>query len=329
MRERASGSGEPGSTRPERPRLRPDSRDVAGSGTAGHSSALGGRSGEGGYLALQRVAGNRTVTALVGARAASPWSGGPIVAQRDKGGSKGGFRAVDDPAAEKEFAAKVAKYEKAGKSKQEAAFLAMDDMFAERVAEAGGKRTPKSATPGAGGTTTFVMVGAPIVHEGRTIAPSFYNATIDDSVYNCHSYTLDEGKKSKLSQLKGLARKVPKEGGDLAGTPYYEAQDLVANGIHFAPNVTLDIYPSWVGDAEMRSRLKDYTALRAGAKVKQGDIVVYSVGSALPHSGRVIAVDKGGTPTMIRSKWGHHSLFEHPPTAVPSHYGTPAYYRKK
>jgi len=43
----------------------------------------------------------------------------------------------------------------------------------------------------------------------------------------------------------------------------------------------------------------------------------------------VIEVDKKGVPTMIRSKWGQQSLFEHPPAAVPAHYGAPTYFRKK
>ena len=287
-----------------------------GAPTGGRTTVPAGPAGGGVYLALQRTAGNRKVAALVSNRA--------VVVQR-----KGGFRPLEDEAAQKDFAAKVAKHQKGGKTQAEAAFLALDDMFAERVGEAGGKRTPKSATPGGGGTATFLMAKSPISYEGTTIDSGFYPAAVDDGVYNCHSYTLDEGKKSKQAQLKGIVKKVPKEGGDLAGKSFYEAQDLVAGGIHFAPGQPFGIFPSWVGDDEMRTRLKDYAPLAAGAKVKVGDIVVYSAGSALPHSGRVIAVDTKGRPTMIRSKWGHYSLFEHPPDAVPAHYGTPSFHRRK
>jgi hypothetical protein len=133
---------------------------------------------------------------------------------------------------------------------------------------------------------------------------------------------------SKRQQLDKLAKTIPKAGKSLAGKKYFEANELIANGIHFKPKDTLDIYPKWVGDAEIRERLKNYSPVPAG-KVKIGDIVVYSVGDTLPHSGRVTAVNKNGEPTMIRSKWGEHSLFDHPPTAVPDYYGTPNFFRKK
>ena len=42
-----------------------------------------------------------------------------------------------------------------------------------------------------------------------------------------------------------------------------------------------------------------------------------------------IEVDAKGNPIKIRSKWGHYSLFEHAPDAVPAHYGKPSYYHKK
>ena len=314
MRERAIGSEEPARGPGVRPRHGAGARRGVPTGT--RTTVPAGPPGDGVYLALQRTAGNRKVAALVSNRA--------VVVQR-----KGGFRPLDDEAAQKDFAARVAKHQKGGASESQASFLALDDMFAERVAEAGGKRNPKSATPGGGGTATFLMAKSSISYEGNPIDPGLYPAAIDDGVYNCHSYTLDEGKKSKQAQLKGIVKKVPKEGKELAGKAYYEAQDLVAGGIHFAPGQPFGIFPSWVGDDEMRTRLKDYAPLAATAKVKVGDIVVYSAGSALPHSGRVIAVDTKGRPTMIRSKWGHYSLFEHPPAVVPAHYGTPSYHRKK
>jgi hypothetical protein len=273
-----------------------------------------------GLLALQRAAGNKAAVALLVTRA--------TMVQRDKGDQNGGFLSEEDPAAQKELEKKVAEFEKKGKSKEDAIFLAMDDMYAERVRKAGGKRIPKSATPGkAGKTKTLIFVTEPMAVGEKYINSGPMNATIDDGVYNCHSYTLDEGKKSKLTVLNGLTQKIPKEAG-IAGN-FFDSKDLVKNGIFFDPHITLDIFPRWVGDAEMRTHLKDYKALAVGEKVAVGDIVVYTVGSTLPHSGRVIAVDKKGNATMIRSKWGYQSLFEHPPLAVPAHYGTPTFYRKK
>jgi hypothetical protein len=257
---------------------------------------------------------------------------GPFIQRQvDAGSSPSGFRPVDNAAAQTEFQKKVAKFKKSGESKDRAEFLAMDEMFAERVAEFGGKRLPGSATYGGKGRQTFVMVLKALDYDGHKIDAKFYNAIIDSSVYNCHSFTMNEEGKTKLQQLTRLARKVPREGGEIAGQSFFDAQDLLDNGIHFAPKegAGLEIYPRWIVDKEMRARLKDFKELPVGAKVAVGDIAVYSLGGALPHSGKVVAVDKQGKPTMIKSKWGKYALFEHSPAAVPSDYGTPHYYRKK
>ena len=73
----------------------------------------------------------------------------------------------------------------------------------------------------------------------------------------------------------------------------------------------------------------DYKPLKAGEKVGVGDIVIYSTNGDLPHSGKVTEVDANGKAVKVQGKWGHYSLFEHPPDAVPAHYGKPTFYRKK
>jgi hypothetical protein len=205
----------------------------------------------------------------------------------------------------------------------------MDDMFAERMKRAGGSRIPRTATFGTPGKAIILTVSKGIEYEGGTIIPAgVYNASVDDNAYNCHSYTFYEGGQTKLESLQKLAKKVPKEGGEQAGRTYYEVTELMSAGIHFACEKICLIFPRWVLDAEARDQLKSYRPLKAGEQVAKGDIVMYSLGGALPHSGRVMAVDKQGKPAMIRSKWGHYSIFEHPPDAVPNHYGSPTYYRK-
>ena len=258
-----------------------------------------------------------------------PRVGVPML-QRQQPPSKTKFKSVEDEAAQKELEKRVAAHEKQGKKRGDAIFQAMDDMFAERVEATGGKRIPGSATPGAAGEATFLMVPEGLVYEGRPVKPDFYTAAIDDGAFNCHSFTFYGAKQSKLAALKKLAKKVPKEGGALAGKQYFEAGDLINNGIHFsAPPPNPLIFPRWVLDSEARVQLKAYVPLKPADPKVKGDIVVYSVGSDLPHSGQVIEVDKKGNPAKIKSKWGHQSIFEHAPDAVPTFYGSPTYYRKK
>ena len=289
----------------------------AGHPTGARTTVPAGPPGDGVYLALQRTAGNRKVAALVSSRA--------VVVQR-----KGGFRPLDDEAAQKDFAAKVAKHQKGGKSQAQAAFLALGRHVRRTGCGGGGQANPEVRHAGRErhGDVPHGHVADQLRGHSRSTPGSIQPPSTTASTTATATPSTRARSRSQ-AQLKGIVKKVPKEGGDLAGKSFYEAQDLVAGGIHFAPGQPFGIFPSWVGDDEMRTRLKDYAPLAAGAKVKVGDIVVYSAGSALPHSGRVIAVDTKGRPTMIRSKWGHYSLFEHPPAAVPAHYGTPSYHRKK
>ena len=78
-----------------------------------------------------------------------------------------------------------------------------------------------------------------------------------------------------------------------------------------------------------RNLIKSYLPRKAGEKTTERDIAIYSTNGDLPHSGKVIEVDAKGNPTKIRSKWGHYSLFEHAPDAVPAYYGKPSCYHKK
>jgi hypothetical protein len=239
------------------------------------------------------------------------------------------FKPVVGKEAEEEFTKSVAAYKKLGKSEREAAFLAMDDMFAERVKATGGKRLPGTATPSTPGAKTFLKVSAGIVYGGETIPENFYDAAIDDSSYNCHSYTFYDAKRTKVDKLKKLAKTIPKEGEDLAGQKYYEATDLVQEGVHFELGPPTVLFPRWVLDGEVRTLLEGYKPLPAGGKVAVGDVVIYSTDGDYPHSGRVTEIDGKGNPVKVKGKWGHYSLFEHPPDAVPAHYGKPSYYRKK
>jgi Domain of unknown function (DUF4157) len=256
----------------------------------------------------------------------------PPLIQRDNDkdkAAKPAFKPVEGAEAEKEFKEKVKKYTDEGKSQQEAIFLALDDMFAERVTATGGKRLSSTATPGKLGKKTFLKISTDIVVEGKPLPKDFFNAGIDDDTYNRHSYAFLDAKTSKLDKLKKLAKKIPKEGGKLAGQEYFEGEDLVNNGLHFEVSPATLIYPRWVLDNEARTLLKAYRPRKAGEKVAKGDVGLYSMGSDLPHSGKVIDVDGKGNPTRLKSKWGHYSLFEHAPEAVPTHYGKPDYYHKK
>lgn len=74
--------------------------------------------------------------------------------------------------------------------------------------------------------------------------------------------------------------------------------------------------------------MKSYQPRKSGENIATGDIAIYSMDGTLDHSGKVVEVDEKHNPTKIRSKWGHLSLFEHTPRAVPDYYGTPSYYHR-
>lgn len=261
-------------------------------------------------------------------------AGSRIQRQQAGGTSKTRFKPVEGDEAEKELKKKAAAYKSKGKTEVQAYDLAMDDMFAERVEATGGRRFPKTVTPSTPGTKTYLQIPGNFKHAGDSIKEGFYSAAIDDVAYNCHSYTFYDARQTKLAKLNGLAKIIPKEGEDLAGQKYFDAEDLDKNGIHFE-TINKDgipilpiILPRWVLADEVRSQLKNYKALAEGKVAKQ-DAAVYSANEDLPHSGKVTEVDAKGHPTKLKSKWGHYSLFEHAPDAVPAYYGIPSYYRKK
>lgn len=262
-------------------------------------------------------------------------AGTSATVHRDKATTATKFRPADDEAAELEFSALVKKYQKEGKSQQEGAFLAIDDMYAKRVSESGGTRVPGTATPGKvdAKSATWLSVPSPgVTVNDKTIRPGLFAAAVDDTSYNCHSFTFFEAKVSKIKDLNALADTIPKEAGpEMAGKKFFAADRLISAGIYFELASTILILPRWIiRETEVEALLKGYNQLGPSDRVAVGDIAIYSTtGKDYPHSGRVIAVDKAGRPTRIKSKWGAQSLFEHDPEAVPSFYGKPTYYRLK
>jgi len=64
-----------------------------------------------------------------------------------------------------------------------------------------------------------------------------------------------------------------------------------------------------------------------GGGVQTGDLVIYRKSGEIKHSGIVTAVDGGGNPTQIESKWGAGGRYLHAPGDVPPGYGQPEYWR--
>ena len=254
--------------------------------------------------------------------------------QRDKPATATKFRPMEDEAAELEFKKLLAKYQKEGKTPQEAGFLAIDEMYEKRLTESGGTRVAGTATPGKidPKSATWVVIPPGLIVNETMVTPGKRAAAIDDTSYNCHSYTFFEATVSKIKELNALADTFPKgEEPVYAGQKFYPAEKLVSAGINFDLGKTIVILPRWIiREAEVETLLKGYKQLGPSDHVAVGDIAIYSTtGKDYPHSGRVIAVDKAGRPTRIKSKWGAQSLFEHDPEAVPSFYGKPTYYRLK
>jgi len=205
----------------------------------------------------------------------------------------------------------------------------MDDMFEARIRAAGGKRIANT-TSFPLKATTFLRVSSPIMLDGELVNNKLFNAFIDDKSYNCHAYTLFDAKKTKMSKLKKVAKKIP--AGPKKGENYYDSVDLLSNNIHFETlNIWMGIYPRWIAKiSELNSHLNSYRKRKAGEKLVAGSsIIMYELKGQYPHSSKVIKINSKGDAIMARGKFGHYSLFEHHPLSIPPHYGNPVYFMKK
>ncbi|HEY9721313.1 MAG TPA: hypothetical protein V6D47_04825 [Oscillatoriaceae cyanobacterium] len=128
---------------------------------------------------------------------------------------------------------------------------------------------------------------------GRVIEPTSRIMNYSDpNVYNCHSFATTGGK------------------GDLAD-PYDSPQR-----------------PRWINSPLYQLKEQGYSKLSPTQRVKPGDRVVYRLNGEITHTGIVRAVDAGGNPTRVESKWGNWGLFEHGAYDVPNIYGQPTdFYR--
>jgi hypothetical protein len=235
---------------------------------------------------------------------------------------------MTDQASEKEFQRRQRKYRRKGLSIGEAAKRAMDDMFAERIGETGGRRIPGSTSTTLG-DATFLKVPVNIRLGESNVRAGFYNARIDDKSYNCHSYTFHGAKVTRLGKLKGLGKKIPS--GVVKGKTYYDALELIKNGIHLdTAFTTLVILPRWIANpTEVKQLMQPFRKRKGGERFDSTAIAMYKGTGEYPHSGKVTKVDKHGNPTRVKGKFGHYSLFEHDPVVVPAHYGAPEFYRRK
>jgi hypothetical protein len=258
----------------------------------------------------------------------------------DAGMPKPKFESVETDAAQAEFLPIVEDYIKKGKDKLEARFLAMDDMFAKRLEKTGGKRIgTRTPIPGRG-RDVYLLVREEHEREGRQpIRPGIGEVGVHEEGYNCHSFTFHDAKNSKADTLKTLAKDASELGAP-KGTMYYDSSDLDRAEIHIDYGVGSRplIFPRWIASpAEVARLLANYRRLKSGEPLRStgSDIVIYSKSGNLdksddfPHSAKVTEVDKRGNPTKVKGKWGHYSMFEHDPEAVPQHYGKPYFFRKK
>lgn len=129
---------------------------------------------------------------------------------------------------------------------------------------------------------------------GKVIEPTPRVVNFSDpNTYNCHSFATTGGK------------------GDLAD-PYDNPQR-----------------PRWLNSPLYQLKDQGYSKLAPNQRVKPGDRVVYRLNGQITHTGVVRAVDAGGNPSRVESKWGNWGLFEHGAYDVPSIYGQPTdFYRK-
>lgn len=76
--------------------------------------------------------------------------------------------------------------------------------------------------------------------------------------------------------------------------------------------------------------LEDNCVPIADGSIEVGDIIRYRKNNITTHTGRVWETDGAGHAKTIRSKWGATGEYFHPPTIVPTSYGTDlAYFRQQ
>lgn len=77
----------------------------------------------------------------------------------------------------------------------------------------------------------------------------------------------------------------------------------------------------WISSPLPQLLKQGYQELPPSVRVRPGDRVVYHLDGQMTHTGIVRAVDEGGWPSRVESKWGEYGVYEHPTWAVPDIYG--------
>lgn len=125
---------------------------------------------------------------------------------------------------------------------------------------------------------------------GEVVEPTRRSRDID--VYNCHSFATTNG------------------GGDLF-------DPFLRNG-----------QPHWLDNPMRQLAGPNFGRLAADQQIHVGDVVVYKKDGKVTHTGVVEAVDAGGNPTRIESKFGILGKYVHDTFDVSALYGQPAeFYR--
>jgi hypothetical protein len=126
---------------------------------------------------------------------------------------------------------------------------------------------------------------------GEVVEPTRTSRDVD--VYNCHSFATTGG-----------------------------------NGDLFDPFIRPG-QPHWLDNPMRQLAGPEFGKLATDQRVRVGDVVVYKKDGKLTHTGLVEAVDGGGNPTRIESKFGILGKYVHDTFDVSALYGLPAdYYRR-
>lgn len=125
---------------------------------------------------------------------------------------------------------------------------------------------------------------------GQVVEPT--NVSRDVDVYNCHSFATTGGR------------------GDLF-------DPFLRNG-----------QPHWLDNPMRQLATSAWGRLAADQRVHPGDVVVYKKDGKVTHTGVVVAVDQGGNPVRVESKFGILGKYVHDTYDVSALYGQPAeFYR--
>lgn len=79
----------------------------------------------------------------------------------------------------------------------------------------------------------------------------------------------------------------------------------------------------WISSGnDVQTILTDNGTQVSAPNIRLGDVICYRNNGIITHTGRIVALDSAGQPSLVQSKWGKLGEYFHRPDQVPVSYGT-------